>query len=51
MKKRELRTALFFIIVYVIAISIADGLSAMIGIEKSITALTAIFFRLEFSFL
>ena len=33
MEKRELRTALFFIIVYVIAMSIADGLSAKIGIE------------------
>lgn len=44
MEKRELRTALFFIIVYVIAMSIADGLSAKIGIEKSVTALTAIIF-------
>ena len=50
MKKRELRTALFFIIVYVIAMSIADGLSAMIGIEKSVTALTAIFFSVGIFF-
>ncbi len=50
MEKRELRTALFFIIVYVIAMSIADSLSAKIGIEKSVTALTAIIFSVGIFF-